>query len=131
MVNKTTTKVKKEKKHVKVGIVKIRATFNNTIISVTDLKGNLLVGSSSGAHKFKGAKKSTPYAAQTIATYVMKQAVDLYGMQRVTVEVKGPGSGRDAAVREIYNSTNMQIISVCDKTPIAHNGCRPRKKRRQ
>ena len=128
--NKTTSKVKKEKKIVKVGVVKIRATFNNTIISVTDLKGNLLIGSSSGAHKFKGAKKSTPYAAQTIATHVVKHAIDSFGMQRATVEVKGPGSGRDAAVREIYNS-GLQVISVSDRTPIAHNGCRPRKKRRQ
>ena len=122
------TKVKKEKKNVVVGTAYIQSTFNNTIITITDLKGNVLTASSAGAHKFSGAKKSTPYAAQVVADHVSQIAMS-HGMKKISVVVKGPGSGRESAIRSLHN-TGLEVISIKDVTPVAHNGCKARKKRR-
>ena len=119
---------KKEKKNVPNGKVYIRATFNNTIVSVTDLEGNVLAWCSTGMVGFKGSKKGTPYAAQQAAERAAKGALD-QGMKRVEVFVKGPGSGRETAIRAIQ-AAGIDIQSIKDLTPIPHNGCRPRKRRR-
>jgi len=110
------------------GIVHIRASFNNTIITITDSKGNVVCWSTAGKSGFKGSKKSTPFAAQIAARTSAKEALEL-GMRRVEVRVKGPGSGREAAIRSIQ-ATGLEITSISDVTPIPHNGCRPPKKRR-
>lgn len=122
-------KVKKEKRNVPSGIAYIQTTFNNTIITITDLNGNVLSWASAGTKGFKGAKKSTPYAAQIIAGEAARKAVDLYHLHEVDVRVKGPGAGREAAIRAL-NSNGLRIRSIKDITPIPHNGCRPRKRRR-
>lgn len=119
---------KKDKKSVFEGKVFIQATFNNTIVTVTDLKGNTLSWSSAGALGFKGAKKSTPYAAQTTAEEAVKKALDM-GLQDVHVYVKGPGVGRESAVRSL-GILGLRVKTISDITPIPHNGCRPRKSRR-
>ena len=119
---------KKDKKSVFEGKVFIQATFNNTIVTVTDLKGNTLSWSSAGALGFKGAKKSTPYAAQTTAEDAVKKALDM-GLQDVHVYVKGPGVGRESAVRSL-GILGLRVKTISDITPIPHNGCRPRKSRR-
>ncbi len=125
----STTK-KKEKKIIGVGRVYIQASFNNTIISVTDLKGNVLAWSSSGSLQgFRGAKKSTPFAAQMVAETATKKAMDSYGLKEVEVFVKGPGIGRESAVRAISN-VGLKVLLIKDVTPIPHNGCRPKKRRR-
>ena len=121
-------KKKKEKKNVYSGNVYIQATFNNTIVTITDLKGNALSWASAGALAFKGAKKSTPYAAQTTAENAVKKAMD-YGLREVNVFVKGPGVGRESAIRSI-GALGLRVITIKDITPIPHNGCRPKKKRR-
>lgn len=121
-------KKKKEKKTVYEGNVYIQATFNNTIVTVTDLNGNTLSWSSAGGLGFKGAKKSTPYAAQTTAETAAKKAMD-YGLREVHVYVKGPGVGRESAIRSLGN-IGLGVRSIKDITPIPHNGCRPRKSRR-
>ena len=120
---------KKEKKHIAEGIAYIQATFNNTIVTITDSKGNVISWSSAGKMGFRGAKKSTPYAAQIIATDAAKRAVDTAGLRVVDVKVKGPGSGREAAIKAL-NLSGIKIRSIKDITPIPHNGCRPRKRRR-
>ncbi len=121
---------KKEKKIIGVGRVYIQASFNNTIISVTDLKGNVLSWSSSGSLQgFRGAKKSTPFAAQMVAESATKKAMDNYGLKEVEIFVKGPGIGREAAVRAI-NNAGLKVLIIKDITPIPHNGCRPKKRRR-
>ena len=120
---------KREKKHIPEGIAHIQATFNNTIVTITDLNGNTISWSSAGKMGFRGAKKSTPYAAQIIATDAAKKAIDNYGLRVVDVRVKGPGSGREAAIRAL-TITGLKIRSIKDVTPIPHNGCRPRKQRR-
>ncbi len=122
------TRKKKEKKSVYEGKVYIQATFNNTIVTVTDLGGNGLSWASAGALGFKGAKKSTPYAAQTTAESAAQKAMD-YGLREVYVFVKGPGVGRESAIRSL-GSLGLQVRSIRDVTPIPHNGCRPRKSRR-
>lgn len=122
------TKKKKEKKSVYVGNVYIQATFNNTIVTITDLNGNAVSWASAGALSFKGAKKSTPYAAQTTAETAAKKAID-YGLQEVNVYVKGPGVGRESAIRSL-GALGLKVKSIKDITPIPHNGCRPRKSRR-
>ncbi len=120
---------KKEKKQVPDGIVYIQATFNNTFVTVTDSKGNVLSWSSAGKMGFSGAKKSTPYAAQLIATDAIKRAIDNVGLHTVDVRVKGPGSGRESAIRAL-SMAGLKVKSIKDTTPIPHNGCRPRKRRR-
>lgn len=121
-------KKRKEKKTVYEGKVYIQATFNNTIVTVTDLNGNTLSWASAGGLGFRGAKKSTPYAAQTTAETAAKKAMD-FGLNQVHVFVKGPGVGRESAVRSLGN-LGLQVRSIKDITPIPHNGCRPRKSRR-
>ncbi len=122
------TKKKKEKKTVVEGNVYIQATFNNTIVTITDLKGNALSWCSAGSLGFRGAKKSTPYAAQTTAETATTRARD-YGLQAVNVYVKGPGMGRESAIRSLGN-LGLKVKTITDITPIPHNGCRPRKSRR-
>ena len=123
------SKRKKEKRHISEGIAYIQATFNNTIVTITDPKGNVISWSSAGKMGFRGAKKSTPYAAQIIATDAAKKAIDNTGLRVVDVRVKGPGSGREAAIRAL-NLSGLKVRSIKDVTPIPHNGCRPRKRRR-
>ncbi len=119
---------RKVKKTVLEGNVYIQATFNNTIVTVTDLKGNAVSWASAGGLGFRGAKKSTPYAAQTTAETAAKKAMD-YGLREVNVFVKGPGVGRESAIRTL-GVLGLQVRSIRDITPIPHNGCRPRKTRR-
>jgi len=120
---------RKEKKTVTEGNVYIQATFNNTIVTVTDVNGGVLSWSSAGSLGFRGAKKSTPYAAQTTAEMATNRAKDFYGLQVVNVYVKGPGVGRETAIRSLGN-LGLKVKTIKDITPIPHNGCRPRKSRR-
>ncbi|WP_028324452.1 30S ribosomal protein S11 [Desulfatirhabdium butyrativorans] len=123
------TKIKKkEKKNIPSGIVHIQSTFNNTIVSVTDPGGNVLSWSSAGVQGFKGSRKSTPFAAQMTAEDAVKKAME-FGMKNVDVFVKGPGAGRESALRSLQ-SAGLNILSIKDVTPIPHNGCRPPKRRR-
>ncbi len=122
------TAKKKVKKTVIEGNVYIQATFNNTIITFTDLDGNAISWASAGGLGFRGAKKSTPYAAQTICETAGKKAVDV-GLKEVNVFVKGPGVGRESAIRTL-GTLGLKVRSIKDVTPIPHNGCRPRKTRR-
>ena len=119
---------KKTKKTVYEGNVYVQATFNNTIVTITDLQGNAVSWASAGGLGFRGAKKSTPYAAQTTAETAAKKAID-YGLRDVHVFVKGPGVGRESAIRSLGN-LGLTVKSIRDVTPIPHNGCRPRKSRR-
>lgn len=119
---------KKEKKNVQTGVAHIQSTFNNTIVTITDLSGNVLAWSSSGSQGFKGSRKSTPFAAQTAAQDAARKAME-HGMRTVDVHVKGPGSGREAALRALQ-SAGLEVNVIRDVTPIPHNGCRPPKKRR-
>jgi small subunit ribosomal protein S11 len=119
---------KKEKKFIPQGIVHIQASFNNTLISITDLEGNLVSQSSSGALGFRGSRKGTPFAAQQAAARAGQAAKDV-GMHSCEVRVKGPGSGRESAVRAIQ-SAGIEVRIIRDVTPIPHNGCRPSKRRR-
>jgi len=123
-----TVKKRKEKKSVYEGNVYIQATFNNTIVTITDLNGNTLAWASSGGLGFNGAKKSTPFAAQTVAETAVQKAAS-YGLKEVHVYVKGPGVGRESAVRSLGNM-GLKVKSISDITPIPHNGCRPKKTRR-
>jgi len=125
---KRTTRKKKVKKHIVEGMVYIHATFNNTIITFTDTTGNVVSWSSGGVVGFKGSRKSTPFAAQIAAGDASKKAQAM-GMKRVSVMVKGPGPGRESALREI-GSSGMMVTLIKDVTPVPHNGCRPRKTRR-
>jgi small subunit ribosomal protein S11 len=119
---------KKEKKNVVVGVAHVAATFNNTIITITDGQGNTISWSSAGSLGFKGSRKSTPYAAQVAAEDAGKKAVE-HGMRTLEVEVSGPGSGRESALRALQ-AIGLQVTSIRDVTPIPHNGCRPPKRRR-
>jgi small subunit ribosomal protein S11 len=119
---------KKEKKNIPVGVAHIQATFNNTIITFTDLKGNVVSWASSGQSGFKGSRKSTPFAAQVAAETAARHAQE-NGMRSVGILVKGPGSGREAAMRAI-NNAGFKVNFIRDVTPIPHNGCRPPKRRR-
>ena len=123
-----TVKKRKEMKSVYEGNVYIQATFNNTIVTITDLNGNTLAWASSGGLGFNGAKKSTPFAAQTVAETAVQKAAS-YGLKEVHVYVKGPGVGRESAVRSLGNM-GLKVKSISDITPIPHNGCRPKKTRR-
>ncbi|MDQ3064058.1 MAG: 30S ribosomal protein S11 [Acidobacteriota bacterium] len=129
---KATTKKKtfrkKEKKVIPMGIVHIAASFNNTMISITDTEGNLVAQSSSGARGFRGSRKGTPFAAQQAASEAARKALEV-GMREVHVRVKGPGGGRESAIRAI-NNAGIRVTSIRDTTPIPHNGCRPPKRRR-
>ncbi len=123
--------VKKTKKKVHVdavGIARIKASFNNILVTITDIYGNTISWSSAGKNGFKGSRKNTPYASQISAEAAAKEAYDL-GLRKVDVFVKGPGSGREAAIRAL-NTAGLQIMSIRDITPIPHNGCRPPKRRR-
>ena len=119
---------KKGKTAPELGVAHIQATFNNTIVTITDMSGNVIAWSSAGAQGFKGSRKSTPFAAQVAAEKAAQKARDM-GMKKLEVHVKGPGSGRESAIRSLQIA-GMEILVIRDKTPIPHNGCRPRKRRR-
>lgn len=120
---------KKEKKNIPVGKAFIQATYNNTIITLTDMQGNVISWASSGGEGFKGSRKSTPFAAQTAAKTAATKAMDGAGLRTIEVFVKGPGIGREAAIRSLYQS-GLNITKIKDVTPVPHNGCRPKKRRR-
>ena len=128
MAKATTRPRKKVKKNVVDGIAHIHASFNNTIITITDRQGNALAWATSGGSGFRGSRKSTPFAAQ-VAAERCGTAVQEFGMKNLEVEVKGPGPGRESAVRAL-NNAGFRITNITDVTPIPHNGCRPPKKRR-
>jgi small subunit ribosomal protein S11 len=119
---------KREKKNITSGVAHVNSTFNNTMVTITDAQGNTLSWSSSGTMGFKGSRKSTPFAAQMAAEDAGKKAME-HGVKILEVEVTGPGSGRESALRALQ-SVGLQITSIRDVTPIPHNGCRPRKRRR-
>lgn len=119
---------KKERKNIPTGVAHIQSTFNNTLVTITDPAGNTIAWSSSGVQGFKGSRKSTPFAAQLAAEDAAKKAMD-HGMRSVEVYVKGPGAGREAALRAIH-AAGLQVTLIRDVTPIPHNGCRPPKRRR-
>jgi small subunit ribosomal protein S11 len=124
----TRTKKKKEKKNIPTGVAHIKATFNNTLITITDPSGNVISWSSSGVQGFKGSRKGTPFAAQLAAQDAARKAMD-HGMRNVDVFVKGPGAGREAALRALQ-AAGMTVNLIRDVSPIPHNGCRPPKRRR-
>ena len=121
-------KKKKVKKNIPVGVAHIQATFNNTLVTITDVKGDMVSWSSAGSKGFKGSRKSTPYAAQVAAEEAARKAMDM-GMKTVSVLVKGPGGGRESAIRAI-GSVGLKVALIKDVTPIPHNGCRAPKQRR-
>lgn len=123
--------LKSKKKKIQVdtnGIAHIKATFNNVVVTLTDIYGNTISWSSAGKNGFKGSRKNTPFAAQVSAEVAAKEAYDL-GLRRIEVRVKGPGSGREAAIRALHTA-GLEITSIKDVTPLPHNGCRPPKRRR-
>lgn len=126
--NNVRSNKRKEKKHVESGAAHIRSTFNNTIVTISDTKGNALSWASAGGLGFRGSRKSTPFAAQMAAEQAAKAAME-YGLRQVEVFVKGPGSGREAAIRALQ-AAGLEVNSIKDVTPIPHNGCRPPKRRR-
>ena len=119
---------RKVKKNVPSGVAHIQATFNNTIITITDPSGNVVAWASAGGAGFKGSRKGTPYAAGQAATLAANRAKD-QGVKTLDIKVKGPGSGREGAIRSL-GAAGIEIKSICDVTPVPHNGCRPRKRRR-
>ena len=119
---------RKERKNVAFGVAHIKSSFNNTIVSISDPDGNVLAWASAGNVGFKGSRKSTPFAAQLAAEQCARRAME-HGVRKVDVMVKGPGSGRETAIRSLQN-TGIEVAGIKDVTPIPHNGCRPRKKRR-
>ena len=125
---KKVVKRRRERKNVEKGAVHIRSSFNNTMVTITDLQGNALSWASSGGLGFRGSRKSTPYAAQMCAETAAKAAMEL-GLKTVEVYVKGPGQGREAAIRALQ-SAGLEVVMIKDVTPIPHNGCRPPKRRR-
>ena len=122
------TRRRKEKKNIEVGVAHIQSTFNNTVVTITDKSGNAISWSSAGAQGFKGSRKSTPFAAQMAADQAAKEAME-HGMRQVECLVKGPGSGREAAIRALQ-AAGLEVSMIKDVTPIPHNGCRPPKRRR-
>jgi small subunit ribosomal protein S11 len=128
MATKSTQVKKKAKRSVSSGVVHIQSTFNNTIVTITDSTGNTVAWSSAGVLGFKGSRKSTPFAAQVAAEDAAKKAIEA-GMKSVVVFIKGPGPGRESALRALQN-TGFNVTSIKDVTPIPHNGCRPPKRRR-
>ena len=127
-VTKKVVKKRREKKNIEKGAVHIQATFNNTIVTITDVYGNAISWASAGELGFKGSRKSTPFAAQSASETASKAAVE-HGLKSVEVYVKGPGSGRESAIRAL-ETAGLQITLIKDVTPIPHNGCRPPKRRR-
>lgn len=125
---RTTRTKRKEKKNIERGVAHIRSTFNNTFINITDMDGNVISWSSAGNVGFKGSRKSTPFAAQLAAETAAKAATD-HGMRQIEVYVKGPGAGREAAIRSLQ-AAGLEVNAIRDVTPIPHNGCRPPKRRR-
>ena len=125
---KVVSKKRRERKNIDKGSAHIRSTFNNTIVTITDLNGNAISWASAGEMGFKGSRKSTPYAAQTAAEVAAKAAME-HGLKTVEVYVKGPGQGRESAIRALQTA-GLEIVSIKDVTPIPHNGCRPPKRRR-
>lgn len=119
---------KRERKNVTHGVAHIKSSFNNTIIAITDLNGNVISWASAGNVGFKGSRKSTPFAAQMAAEQVARKAME-HGIRRVDVQVKGPGSGRETAIRSLQN-IGIEVTGIQDVTPVPHNGCRPPKRRR-
>lgn len=119
---------RRERKNIPRGRAYIQATFNNTIVTLTDPNGNVISWDSAGAANFKGSRKSTPYAAQVTAENAVRKALE-HGLRQVDVYVKGPGAGREAAIRSLA-AAGLQVLSIADVTPIPHNGCRPPKRRR-
>ncbi len=119
---------KRVKKNISTGIVHIRSTFNNTLVSVTDVNGNVIAWASAGVRGFRGSRKSTPFAAQLAADEACRRAQD-HGMQTVAIRISGPGAGRESALRGVQSS-GMRVTAIKDVTPIPHNGCRPPKRRR-
>lgn len=128
MAQKTTARKRRVKKNIESGVAHIRSTFNNTIVTITDTQGNTVGWSSAGALGFKGSKKSTPFAAQMAAETAAKSAID-NGMKTLEVTVKGPGAGREAAIRSLQ-AAGLEVTAIRDVTPVPHNGCRPPKRRR-
>ena len=120
---------KKEKRFVAHGVAYIQATFNNTLISITDLEGNVLTSTSAGSQGFRGSRKGTPFAASQAGKAAAAVARDQYGMKYCDVRIKGPGSGRESAIRSLQ-AAGLEVRSIKDVTPIPHNGCRPPKRRR-
>ena len=119
---------KKDRKNITMGVAHVNASFNNTIVTITDTNGNTVAWSSSGSHGFKGSRKSTPYAAQIAAESAGQKAAE-HGMKTIEIEVKGPGAGRESALRALQ-TVGFTITSIKDVTPVPHNGCRPPKRRR-
>jgi small subunit ribosomal protein S11 len=128
MAKKKIRTKKREKKNRSTGVVHIQSTFNNTIVTITDPSGNVIAWSSAGVQGFKGSRKSTPFAAQLAAEDAAKKAME-HGMKNVEVYVKGPGSGRESALRSLQ-AAGFNVVMIKDVTPIPHNGCRPPKRRR-
>jgi small subunit ribosomal protein S11 len=128
MAKKKIRTKKREKKNISTGVVHIQSTFNNTIVTITDPVGNVIAWSSAGVQGFKGSRKSTPFAAQLAAEDAAKKAME-HGMKNVEVYVKGPGSGRESALRSLQ-AAGFNVLMIKDVTPIPHNGCRPPKRRR-
>ena len=127
-IKKTVRKKKRERKNIERGQAHIQATFNNTIVTLTDMNGNTLSWSSAGALGFRGSRKSTPFAAQMAAETAAKAAME-HGLKSIEVYVKGPGAGREAAIRSLQ-AAGLEVTLIKDVTPIPHNGCRPPKRRR-
>jgi small subunit ribosomal protein S11 len=127
-VKKVVRTRRRERKNVVAGQAHIQSTFNNTIISITDIEGNVISWGSAGAQGFKGSRKSTPFAAQVTAEATAKRALE-HGMRQIEVFVRGPGAGREAAIRSLQ-ATGLEVNAITDVTPIPHNGCRPPKRRR-
>ena len=128
MAKRPVSRKRRVKKNVETGVAHIHSTFNNTIVMITDVHGNAISWSSAGALGFKGSRKSTPYAAQMASETATKAAMD-HGMKSVEVSVKGPGSGRESAIRALQ-AAGLEVTAIRDVTPIPHNGCRPPKRRR-
>ena len=129
MARATTQRIKRrERKNITSGVAHVNATFNNTVITITDAQGNAIAWSSAGVQGFRGSRKSTPYAAQVAAEDAGRKAME-HGMKTLGIEVKGPGSGRESALRALQ-TVGFIVTSIRDVTPIPHNGCRPRKRRR-
>lgn len=126
---KRTSKGKKEKKNIPVGVAHIQATFNNTIITITDPMGNVVSWATAGGAGFRGSRKSTPYAAQVAAETAARKAMDSVGLRQISVMVKGPGSGRESSVRAL-GAAGLEITLIKDVSPVPHNGCKPPKRRR-
>lgn len=128
MARRTTRTKKRERKNIDRGVAHIKSTFNNTVISITDVRGNALSWASAGTVGFKGSRKSTPFAAQMAADSAAKEAME-HGLKEVEVMVKGPGAGREAAIRSLQ-AAGLEVNVIKDVTPVPHNGCRPPKRRR-